>query len=134
MGMTTRQERSALANCAQELPAAFPPKVKGKPQPLTQIVEPFVEKRFKDDDGFRACGKSINAENSPNGRVCFDDRDMAAAIKADGMEAGVQRIIDATMAALSTAVKRVMTSRGVGRRQRIAEAKQALLLSSQPAE
>lgn len=132
--MTTREQRRELARCAPELPEELPPKLRGKPQPLTQIVEPFVEKRFKSDDGFRARGMSINAENSPNARVCFDDNDMARAIKDDGEQARVQRIIDATMGALSTAIKRVMTAHNVGRSQRIAAAKHAQLLGSQPAE
>jgi len=133
--MTTRAERNALANCAPEFPLELPPQVRGKPQPLTRIVEPFVERRVKTDAHFRAAAASINTENSPNGRVCFDDQNMAAAILEDGEKAGVQRIIDATMGALSTAIKRVMTKRGQGRAQRIAQAKQALMLgSAQPAE
>jgi len=132
--MTTRQQRNELTRFAPELPTQLPPKLRGKPLPLTQIVEPFVEKRFKDDEGFRALGSSINDQNSPNGRVCFDDKDMAEAIKQDGERAGVQRIIDATVAALSTAIKRVMTTHGVGRRQRFARARDALQLGSQPAE
>ena len=132
--MNTRRQRQELARCAPVLPDELPPKLRGKPQPLTQVVEPFVDKRFKTDDAFRARSSSINSEDSPNGRVCFDDHDMALAIKEDGEKAGVQRIIDETIAALSTAIKRVMTKHGVGRSQRIAYAKQALYLGSQPAE
>jgi hypothetical protein len=115
----------------------MPAKLRGKQQPLSQIIEPFVEKRFKNDHDFRAAAASLNAENSPNGCICFDDRDMAAAIKQDGEKAGVQRIIDASMGLLSTTVKRIMARRGLGRNQRITKAKEALLLgsaSAQPAE
>jgi hypothetical protein len=133
--MTTREKRSELARCAPELPELLPPKLQGKPQPLTTIVEPFVDRRFKGDEKFRAAAASINAENSPTGRCCFDDRDMAAAIKIDGTDAGIQRIIDASLGLLATAVKRVLSKRGIGRGQRLAEAKQALLLGhTQPAE
>jgi hypothetical protein len=113
----------------------MPPQLHGKPQPLTRIVEPFVERRYQEDDDFRAAAASINSENSPNGRTCFDDRDMAYAVKEDGTKAGIQRIIDAAMGELSTAIKRVMSKRGIGRSQRIMQAKQALMLgSAQPAE
>lgn len=136
--MTTRAERNALARCAPEFPEQLPPQVSGRPQPLTRIVEPFVEKRVKTDADFRAAAASINSENSPNGKVCFDEKDMADAILEDGTRAGVQRIIDATVGALSTAIKRVMTKRGCGRAQRIAEAKQRLAIgpgfSATPAE
>jgi hypothetical protein len=133
--MSTRQQRQELAACAPDFPAELPPRVRGKPLPLTKIVEPFVEKRIKEDEDFRAAAASVNAENSPNERVCFDDRDMAAAIKEDGRQARIQRIIDVGMGPLSTAVKRVLSLHGLGRAKRIREAKQALLLgSAQPAE
>jgi hypothetical protein len=134
--MTTRREqRTELARSAPELPEEMPAKVRGKPQPLTQIVKPFVDKRFKGDAAFRMAAASINTENSPNGRICFDDRDLAAAIKEDGEKAQVQRIIDASMGLLSTTIKRVLAASGVGRSQRVAKAKEALMLgSAQPAE
>lgn len=133
--MTTRQQRQELARFAPDFPVELPAQLRGKPQPLTRIVEPFVEKRFKDDENFRKAAASLNPENSPNGRVCFDDRDLAAAVKADGIKAGVQRIIDAALGELSTAIMRIMSKRGVGRKQRLAEARSSLLLgSSQPAE
>jgi hypothetical protein len=134
--MTTRRERSkALARCAPALPEELPAQVRGKPLPLSRIVEPYVEARYKDDPEWRAKAGSVNPANSPNGRVCFDDKDMAEAIKADATKNhGSPRIINAVIAELSTAIKRCMSRRGVGRSQRIAEAKSALLLSGSPAE
>lgn len=134
MSSMSREQRRALTRYAPELPEEMPAKLRGKPLPLSHIVGPFADKRLKNDADWRARAASINPENSPNGRVCFDDRDLAAAIKEDGEKASVQRIIDASMAALSTAIKRYLTGRGIGRRQRIAQAKEAQLLAPSPAE
>ena len=132
--MTTRQQRTALAQCAPDLPTELPPRKRGKEPPLTVVIAPYVEKRFSTDADWRKSVSSINAENSPNGRTCFDDKDAAVVIKQDGQDDGVRRIIEASVAAMSTAVKRVLTKHGVGRNQRIAEAKQIMRLGAQPAE
>jgi hypothetical protein len=111
----TRQ-RTALAQCAPELPEQMPPALHGKPIPLSREVEPHCEALFNEDPEFRAAAASVNAINSPNQRLCFDDRDMAAAVKEHAKEnGGNPRILNAALGILSSAVKRCMTRRGLGR-------------------
>jgi len=135
--MTTREDRQALARCAPELPLELPAARSGRPIPLSREVEPHVEALYKDDADYRAAAASINKEDSPNGRVCFDDGDMARAVKKHAEQnGGNPRILNAVLGELSTAVKRCMTRRGVGRAMRIREARSNLLSgpSPQPAE
>jgi hypothetical protein len=114
----------------------MPAPVRGKPRPLSQVVEPEVEALYNEDEDFRLTAASVNIENSPNGRVCFDDAEMARKVKASAQKnGGNPRIINAMLGELSTAIKRCMTRRGVGRSQRIQTARNNLLGSSpQPAE
>lgn len=133
--MSTREQRNQLAQCAPDLPDQLPPPVSGKPRPLSQVVEPHVEALYNDDREFRIAAASVNSMNSPNGRVCFDDAEMARKIKADATKnGGNPRIINALLGELSTAVKRCMTKRGVGRMQRLKAARNNLLSVAQPAE
>jgi len=135
--MTTRSDRQALARSAPDLPPTLPPRTRGKPIPLSQHVEPHVEALFSDDAEFRAAASSVNTESSPAGRTCFDDSDMAEKVRAHAMtNGGNPHIINAVRGALSTAVKRCMTKRGVGRAMRIRAARNNLLglHSAAPAE
>ena len=133
--MSTREQRTALARCASELPEQMPPALRGKPVPLSREVEPHCEALYNEDANFRAAAASVNGINSPNGRLCFDDRDMAAAVKAHAdANGGNPRILNALLGELSSAVKRCMTRRGLGRAMRIREARNNLLTSGVPAE
>ena len=133
--MRRREQRNELARCVPELPDQMPAPVRGKPRPLSQVVEPYVEALYNNDPEFRTSAASINAENSPNGRVCFDDADMARRVKADAVkDHGNPRIVNALLGELSRAIKYCMTRRGVGRMQRLKAARNNLLGSAQPAE
>jgi hypothetical protein len=137
--MSSREQRQELARCAPDLPEQLPPATKGRPIPLSREVEPHCDALFSEDTDFRAAAASVNSEGSPAGRLCFDDSDMAEMVRAHAKDnGGNPRIINAVRGVLSTAVKRCMTRRGVGRMQRIREAKNRLLTggapSAQPAE
>jgi len=138
--MSTREQRQELARCAPELPEHLPPATRGREFPLSREVEPHCDALFSESDKYRAAAASVNSEDSPAGRPCFDDSDMAEMVRAHAKDnGGNPRIIDAVRGVLSTAVKRCMTRRGVGRSMRIKEAKSRLLTgggtpSAQPAE
>lgn len=132
--MSTREERQALANCATPPPPTLPPSL-GKPVPLSRLVEPLVRLLYDTVQQFRDWAASVNSESSPNGRICFDDGDMAKMVIAKAQEdGGDPRITNEKPGVVSTAVKRCMTRCGMGRATRIREAKQNLLGAGQPAE
>lgn len=136
--MGSRQQRQDLARCAPDLPEHLPPATRGKEIPLSREVEPHCDALFSGNDDYRAAVASINSEDSPAGRLCFDDSDAAEMVRTHAKDnGGNPRIINAVRGVLSTAVKRCMTRRGVGRAMRIKEAKSRLLTgapSAQPAE
>jgi len=133
--MSTREDRQALAQAAQDLPSELPVATGGRPIPLSREVEPHVEALFADNADYRKAAGSVNSENSPAGRLCFDDSDMAEMVRTHAQaNGGNPRILTAVRGVLSTAVKRCMTRRGVGRAMRIREARNNLLGAPQPAE
>jgi hypothetical protein len=129
-----RYKTSELVRYAPELPAELPPSKRKREVPLHHIVDPLVQKRYREDEAFRARVASISPEDSPNGNTDFDDRDLAATIKEDGVKNNVQRVIREKLGTLSTAIKRCLSMHSVSRRQRIAQSRDNLLGSSQPAE
>src|SRR5262249_767424 len=137
--MSTREQRQELARCAPELPEHMPPATKGREIPLSREVEPHCDALFSSNDVYRAAAASVNSEDSPAGRLCFDDSAMGGMVREHAKDnGGNPRILNALRGVLSTAVKRCMTRRGVGRAMRIREAKSRLLTdgtpSVQPAE
>lgn len=132
--MSTREQRQALAQYASPPPPTLPPS-RGKPVPLSRLVEPVVRLLYDTVQLFRDYAASINSESSPNGRTCFDDGDMAKMVIAKANEdGGDPRITDEKPGVVSTAVKRCLSRCGMGRAARIREAKQNLLGAAQPAE
>jgi hypothetical protein len=130
---TNRQ--TAVAQYAPELPIQFPPQQRGKPVPLSQLVEPYVEARYNTDPKWKVLMASVNKTNSPNGSCCFDDKDMADTIRADAVkDHGSPRIANAITAELSRAIKGCLNKRGLGRSKRIAQAKRQLALNFHQAE
>ena len=128
--MTTREQqehRRDLVRHAPILPDEMPEPLRG-PTRLTDILFPYVVALFKKDRDFREMVGSLNAENSPSGRLCFDDCRAAEMVQDYvGKNGAHPAVMNALLSRLSTAVKYCMRRVGLSRPQRIETAKKNLL-------
>src|SRR5262245_37648042 len=112
----------------------MPQPIRGKLR-VVDVVFPHVVALYNDEPKFRSFVGSLSPDDSPSGRICFDDAQAAMMVKARANKNGGDPVIDNTMLGkLSTAVKYCMRRVGLSRTQRIATARNNLLGSAQPAE
>ena len=108
--------------CRRQMPAPL----RG-PMSAVDAVQPHVRILYDTDEEFRSFVSSLSPDDSPSGRLCFDDARAALKVKDRAKETDDTFVCNLTLGKTSTAVKYNMRRVGLARPQRIEQAHQNLL-------